>query len=268
MGGSWEYQELETAPNDYEFYCKNLPDAFNDKVDAIETHGHCIRFYEHADCKGKSLGLSPATRHRGKMYYHGFVNIISSYGNCFDADKTCRTSRYKRQSDDNCRFFSDVIQNGIIPGRSLRNPVTTTRWGERVDLQLGHDGRIEFFRARILRSDLGTGTVTNAATRSYARLRGRNDDDAVHILASRLGGPGHETLNIFPQNPTFNRGVWSQAEDMMYIIVDAHGSGTLTVRFQYDNDNEPLRPTGFVYTFYRGTGDDKVMVLINDLLNP
>lgn len=56
--------------------------------------------------------------------------------------------------------------------------------------------------ATITKSDLDTGSDTTSCTQSYSRTLdddGVVDCDAGHILAHRLGGPGNQPINIFPQ---------------------------------------------------------------------
>ena len=54
----------------------------------------------------------------------------------------------------------------------------------------------------ITMADLDMGTETTSCTQSYSRTLdddGIQDCDAGHILAHRLGGPGNQPINIFPQ---------------------------------------------------------------------
>ncbi len=56
--------------------------------------------------------------------------------------------------------------------------------------------------ATITIADLDKGTDTTSCTQSYSRMLdddGVQDCDAGHILAHRLGGPGNQPINIFPQ---------------------------------------------------------------------
>lgn len=53
-------------------------------------------------------------------------------------------------------------------------------------------------------ADLDKGSETTSCTQSYSRTLdddGVQDCDAGHILAHRLGGPGNQPINIFPQVP-------------------------------------------------------------------
>ena len=56
--------------------------------------------------------------------------------------------------------------------------------------------------ATISQADMDKGTDTTSCTQSYSRSLdddGVQDCDAGHILAHRLGGPGNQPINIFPQ---------------------------------------------------------------------
>lgn len=54
----------------------------------------------------------------------------------------------------------------------------------------------------ITKNDLDKGSDTTDCTQKYSRMLdddGVQDCDAGHILAHRLGGPGNQPINIFPQ---------------------------------------------------------------------
>ena len=53
---------------------------------------------------------------------------------------------------------------------------------------------------------------------------GTKDCDAGHILAHRLGGPGNQPINIFPQDLSVNRGAFNQYEDNIYDCIMASGA--------------------------------------------
>jgi hypothetical protein len=72
---------------------------------------------------------------------------------------------------------------------------------------------------RISLSNMDKGTDTTTCTQNYARSLdddGIQDCDAGHILAHRLGGPGNQPINIFPQDLSVNRGAYAQYEDLIY----------------------------------------------------
>lgn len=93
----------------------------------------------------------------------------------------------------------------------------------------------------ITSANLDTGTDTTSCTQDYARMLdddGTKDCDAGHILANRLGGPGNQPINIFPQDYSINRGVWAQFEGNIYdCIVDGASSAYLEWQFIYESTN-------------------------------
>lgn len=98
--------------------------------------------------------------------------------------------------------------------------------------------------ANITKADLGTGTNTNASSRTYARSLGDQTDDAGHIIGKQLGGSGG-TKNVFPQNVNLNRGQFAQFEGKVADLVHTKGSATITIKFEYGNGG--TRPTNIIY---------------------
>lgn len=79
---------------------------------------------------------------------------------------------------------------------------------------------------RISITNINKGTDTTTCTQNYARSLdddGVQDCDAGHILANRLGGPGNQPINIFPQDLSVNRGAYAQYEDMIYTCITTKG---------------------------------------------
>ena len=71
------------------------------------------------------------------------------------------------------------------------------------------------------------GSNTTSCTQAYSRKLdddGTKDCDAGHILAHRLGGPGNQPINIFPQDLSVNRGAYNQFEDNIYDCIMASGA--------------------------------------------
>lgn len=65
---------------------------------------------------------------------------------------------------------------------------------------------------------------------------GTVDCDAGHILAHRLGGPGNQPINIFPQDLSVNRGSYAQFENDIYdCIKGGASSGSLAWTFTYES---------------------------------
>jgi hypothetical protein len=87
--------------------------------------------------------------------------------------------------------------------------------------------------ATITNHDLDHGSGTTSCTQEYSRML---DDenlecDAGHILAHRLGGPGNQPINIFPQKPSVNRGIFSSFEQKIYNCVT---NGTVTANLYWE----------------------------------
>jgi hypothetical protein len=80
---------------------------------------------------------------------------------------------------------------------------------------------------RISINNMDKGSDTTSCTQSYARSLdddGIQDCDAGHILAHRLGGPGNQPINIFPQDLSINRGSYAQFEDSIYQCITTKGA--------------------------------------------
>lgn len=105
-------------------------------------------------------------------------------------------------------------------------------------------------------ADLDLGGVTSACTSAYARAMeddGLSNVDAGHILAHRLGGPGADATNIFPQVMHTNRGSFAQFEGNIYDCLspsssdDPADSVALAWKFKY-NDTASTQPHMVTYT--------------------
>ena len=80
---------------------------------------------------------------------------------------------------------------------------------------------------RLTINNMDKGTDTTSCTQSYSRSLdddGVVDCDAGHILAHRLGGPGNQPINIFPQDLSVNRGAYAQYEDGIYNCITTKGA--------------------------------------------
>jgi hypothetical protein len=78
------------------------------------------------------------------------------------------------------------------------------------------------------------GDEPDAGTQSYARSLGGHDgchnDDAGHILANRLGGYGTDPINIMPQAPHLNRGLWEAFESSIHDCFTVSGAKKATLK--------------------------------------
>ena len=106
--------------------------------------------------------------------------------------------------------------------------------------------------------DLDHGTDTTSCTQSYSRTMdddGVEDCDAGHILAHRLGGYGNQTINIFPQDISVNRGAFNQFEDSIYDCIESGAtSAKLSWTFAYE-DTTKTKPDKVDYDAIFTGGD-------------
>lgn len=104
---------------------------------------------------------------------------------------------------------------------------------------------------RVSITNMDKGTDTTTCTQNYARSLdddGIQDCDAGHILANRLGGPGNQPINIFPQDLSINRGSYAQYEDSIYTCVTTKGVNyaDLSWTFTYSS-NTKTKPINVKY---------------------
>ena len=70
---------------------------------------------------------------------------------------------------------------------------------------------------------------------------GKQDCDAGHILANRLGGYGNTPINIFPQDATINRGEYAQFEGDIYnCLYENTEYAYLEWVFYYESNNRTM----------------------------
>lgn len=94
---------------------------------------------------------------------------------------------------------------------------------------------------------------------------GIQDCDAGHILANRLGGPGNQPINIFPQDLSINRGAYRTFEDSIYTcLTGGASSAKLSWKFIYSS-NTQTKPVNVQYTakFTGGNCSDKYQEFTN-----
>ena len=133
--------------------------------------------------------------------------------------------------------YLDVLGLTIIP--------TVTR---------GTNNEVLTAEATIKRTDLGTGTNTNAASRSHARSLGNADDDAGHMIGKQLGGSGGKK-DVFPQDFHVNRGAFAQFEGKVADFVELHGETKVKLTFKYDQQISKTRPISVTYDVIATNGD-------------
>mmetsp|Transcript_14468 Transcript_14468/g.19818 ORF Transcript_14468/g.19818 Transcript_14468/m.19818 type:complete len:188 (-) Transcript_14468:232-795(-) len=121
----------------------------------------------------------------------------------------------------------------------------------------------------ITKANLDMGTDTTSCTQDYSRSLdddGVKDCDAGHILAHRLGGPGNQPINIFPQDLSINRGSYAQFEGVIYDCIKTGGatSAALSWTFSYSSSTQ-TKPIGVTYkaVFTGGSCGTKTQTFTN-----
>lgn len=100
--------------------------------------------------------------------------------------------------------------------------------------------------------------------RNFAHAMGRSNDDAGHIIANRLGGPGTRRYNIFPQSLNINRGVWQQTEATVANFLSRNPNSFVQIYFTFDYENNTAtRPTRFMYRYVFSDGSEQTGEIIN-----
>lgn len=117
-------------------------------------------------------------------------------------------------------------------------------------------------------ADMDKGTDTTSCTQDYSRMLdddGTKDCDAGHILAHRLGGPGNQPINIFPQDLSINRGAYAQYEDQIYhCVTGGASSADLEWKFYYESTAN-TKPYKVKYTavYHGGSCEDSEVTFTN-----
>jgi hypothetical protein len=130
----------------------------------------------------------------------------------------------------------------------LKHADDAARVGAKLAIKFEHGvgGRLEKAVAKIEPHHIGTGTDTTEAARNLARRLGKETDDAGHAIGNNLGGPGGATSgNIFPMNPTVNRGAFAQFEKLVAEQVKAGKEVLVEVVPRYQGN--ATRPFEIVY---------------------
>ena len=173
-------------------------------------------------------------------------------GQFFDGETGLHYNRFRYYDSDVGMFISrDPI--GLLGGNNVfqyaPNPIGwIDPWGLAKTPNIVRDdlGRPTQWTFDVTPSDLHTGTPTNQATRDFARSLGGKYDDAGHVRASRLGGSGTHTDNIFPQSITVNRGKMRKFEEEIADIIEKEGlSGKATITPSYRGGS--TRPSKIKY---------------------
>lgn len=98
-------------------------------------------------------------------------------------------------------------------------------------------------RVLIKSNMLGQGSGTDPKVRRFVHsLRGgKATDQAGHIIADTLGGPGKETWNMFPVDARLNKGDMSSVEDQIKKLVSGRFATIglhMYVRFKYSGNSQ------------------------------
>ena len=110
---------------------------------------------------------------------------------------------------------------------------------------INHNGFnvVKYVEGNLNKKSLDKGTKTTSCTEKYARFLeddNKQNCDAGHILAKRLGGYGNITTNIFPQNSTINRGIYAKYEKEIYNFVKKKNNVNLRWEFFYKTDKNTM----------------------------
>jgi len=148
-----------------------------------------------------------------------------------------------------------------LGGQQINHPVA----GTVIQVWLGGaPGHPAWLQAIIPPQALGQGTAPTQTVRQQIAPLGRQGDDAGHIIAANLGGPGNQLWNFFAQSPNFNRGAWMNQEQICANQLRYNQAVRLCFQFEYGDAALPNRVTRFQYCYKLGTAG----TLVNDLMNP
>ena len=138
------------------------------------------------------------------------------------------------------RFTSTCVCTTVPCPISGKNLLIEGGNGQGIYYYNNHNGQpvVLHAYATITNDDLDKGSGTTSCTQDYSRMM---DDenlecDAGHILANRLGGPGNQPINIFPQKPSVNRGIFASFEETIYDCID-NGKVTANLYWEFSYEN-------------------------------
>jgi len=124
-----------------------------------------------------------------------------------------------------------------------------------------HGGKAVISSAEVhfTKNDLDKGSEPDDQVRKYARGLGDPNDDAGHIYANELGGFA-VPINIFPQSPHINRGIYRSFEQQIYKCLKSGGAKEAILKWQFTySSTSSTRPNGVTYqaSFDAGCKDMK-----------
>ncbi|XP_031634643.1 uncharacterized protein LOC116347958 [Contarinia nasturtii] len=235
-------------------HCVNVDEDDKNAISSVNTLGNCVRLYDDANCLGKSRPLYPGSPRHNDLLQLKFNDITSSFGKCYDNDNNCDS---QVDGTNDCTFTIGILPWALKDRNNLPSPI--------ILFQTGPYDRAEVMEAQIEAKHLNTGTAASQNAYKYAKQMGNIDDNAGHILSTRLGGSGTDLRNIFPQSRLFNHNIWSQIVNFVADTVERHGGAHFTVNLLYDGIRD-TRPYKIVYRVKSENSTD--VLFVNDLLNP
>jgi RHS repeat-associated protein len=175
-------------------------------------------------------------------------------GQYFDDETGLHYNTFRYYDPQVGRFITqDPI--GLLGGNNLYGYAPNSNgwidplgWCVTTNVTRGVGGQPLKATATITAKDLGTGTPTNASSRAWARMLGKSDDDAGHIIGKLLGGGGGKE-GVFPQLKGINRGQFRDFEAAVANAVKKKGTVDVELNFIYGNGG--TRPTSITYDVYR-----------------
>lgn len=167
------------------------------------------------------------------MYLYKILSILSFVGTVISDDSPCMCTTVPCPQNG---------ENNIIMGQGGANMTYIYETFNEIPVIVSGYGTV-------LPSSLHNGSETTTCVRNYSNMMeddNKDDCDAGHILANRLGGYGNEPLNIFPQLSTINQGIYNQFEGKIYDCMLNSTMGYLEWKFYYET-NENTQPYQLSY---------------------
>ncbi|XP_026679480.1 uncharacterized protein LOC103509026 [Diaphorina citri] len=88
--------------------CQNLPGDFNDRTSSVNTHGGCVRLYEHGGCTGDVRDVFMGSGAHNDLGALGFNDKVTSVGNCPRRRRDAAFDSFKTNSFDSHRWPRQV----------------------------------------------------------------------------------------------------------------------------------------------------------------
>jgi len=236
------------------------------RVDQVEGAGQKV-YYFHNDQIGTPLELTDSegeivwqvTYRSWGVIESTTVNEINQPlrfpGQYFDDETGLHYNTFRYYDPEVARFTTqDPI--GLLGGTNLYGYAPNSTgwldplgWCVETNVIRGPQGQPLRATATITKESIRKGgTSTNASSRAWARMMGRPNDDAGHIIGKLLGGSGGKDW-VFPQLSKINRGAFRDFEREIARKVSTGGAVDVEVIFKYGASK--TRPTNIMYNVYR-----------------